>query len=201
MPQTNDLNNLHATALAIGDRGLLIRGASGSGKTTLAVALIAAAQAAGRNACLVSDDQVLLMPCRGRLVCRTPPAIAGLVEVRGATPQAIPYEPSAVIDLLVDLVEAGDAPRYSRTAMGGCRGLPAAGAGACGAQRPRCLAGPCRYPQPGAFCLLNLGKALTCGKIGHAYGKFGLVKAGRLDKMALPPPGSFLPDGHGMDCV
>jgi serine kinase of HPr protein (carbohydrate metabolism regulator) len=124
MPQTNDLNNLHATALTIGDRGLLIRGASGSGKTTLAVALIAAAQAAGRNARLVSDDQVLLLASGGRLVCRTPPTIAGLVEVRGATPQAIPHEPSAVIDLLVDLVEAGDAPRFSEPqweVVEGCR--------------------------------------------------------------------------------
>jgi serine kinase of HPr protein (carbohydrate metabolism regulator) len=107
------LPNLHATAIVIGDRGVLIRGASGSGKTTLALAVIAAARAAGRFGVLLADDQVLLSVREGRLICHTPPAIAGLVEVQGTTPQPVFYERSAVIDLLVTLVEQAEAPRYS----------------------------------------------------------------------------------------
>jgi serine kinase of HPr protein (carbohydrate metabolism regulator) len=105
--------NLHATAIVIGDRGILIRGASGSGKTALALAVIAAARATGRFGVLLADDQVLLSVRQGRLVCLAPPTIAGLVEVRGLTPRPVSHEPSAVIDLIVTLVEQAEAPRYS----------------------------------------------------------------------------------------
>lgn len=116
--------NIHATAIVIGDRGVLIRGASGSGKTTLALALITVARNAGRHATLLADDQVLLSARKGRLVCLAPPTIAGLVEVRGLTPRPVSHEPSAVIDVIVTLVEQADAPRYSEdrwTELAGCR--------------------------------------------------------------------------------
>jgi serine kinase of HPr protein (carbohydrate metabolism regulator) len=103
---------MHATALVVGDRGILIRGASGSGKTALALALAARAGASGRFAALVADDQVLLEARRGRLVCLAPATIAGLVEVRGRSPQAVAFEPVAIVDLIVSLVEPADAPRY-----------------------------------------------------------------------------------------
>jgi serine kinase of HPr protein (carbohydrate metabolism regulator) len=52
---------IHATAVLVGSRALLIRGASGSGKTTLALRLIAASEQGllpfGR---LVADDRVYL---------------------------------------------------------------------------------------------------------------------------------------------
>ncbi len=106
-------SNLHATAMVIGDRGVLITGASGSGKTTLALALLAAARSDGRFAVLVSDDQVLVSAAGGRLVCAAPAAIAGLVEVRGRTPQTIASVPDAVVDLVVALVAEDDTPRFS----------------------------------------------------------------------------------------
>lgn len=106
-------SNIHATALVIGDRGVLITGASGSGKTTLALALVAAAHAAGRFAALIADDRVLLSARGARLVCVAPPAIAGLVEVRGRSPQAIATLPDAVVDLVVALVPQADAPRFA----------------------------------------------------------------------------------------
>lgn len=121
------LPNLHATAIVIGDRGVLIRGPSGSGKTTLALALLADARARGRFAALVADDQVLLSGHDGRLACIAPSAIAGLVEVRGASPRPVRYQPSAIIDLVVTLVEADAAPRFSEPRweeLAGCR-LPA----------------------------------------------------------------------------
>jgi serine kinase of HPr protein (carbohydrate metabolism regulator) len=117
-------SNLHATAIVIGDRGILIRGPSGSGKTTLALSLIAAFAGMGRFACLVADDQVLLSRREGRLLCAAPPSIEGLVEVRGATPRPLRHEPSAIVDLLVILTQEHAAPRFSEERweeIGGCR--------------------------------------------------------------------------------
>jgi serine kinase of HPr protein (carbohydrate metabolism regulator) len=118
------LPNLHATAVVVGDRGIVIRGASGSGKTTLALALITAARTAGRHAALLADDQILLSAREGRLVGLAPPPIAGLVEVWGIAPQPLVHEGSAVIDLVVTLVDGRDAPRYAEPRwyeMVGCR--------------------------------------------------------------------------------
>jgi serine kinase of HPr protein (carbohydrate metabolism regulator) len=104
--------NRHATAIILGDRGVLLRGRSGAGKTTLALALLGMCRASGRFARLVADDQVLLAKLGGRLVCRAPESIAGLAEFRGMGPGRTPFEPAMVVDLVVDLVERGSAPRY-----------------------------------------------------------------------------------------
>ncbi|MGV6871081.1 HPr kinase/phosphorylase [Pseudochelatococcus sp. B33] len=93
---------VHATAIAIGETGVLIRGRSGSGKSTLARQLLERAARAGRFASLVSDDRVILARCHGRLVARAVPAIAGLLEVRGAGIVGMPFLPAAVVELVVD---------------------------------------------------------------------------------------------------
>ena len=124
MSQSTKVQNLHATALTIGDRGVLIRVSSVRARRRWHWRCLPALIRRGRNARLVSDDQVLLLPCDGRLICTAPPTIAGLVEVRGATPKAIGHEPSAMIDLLVDLVEGALAPRLSDQqweVIAGCR--------------------------------------------------------------------------------
>lgn len=95
--------NLHATAIVLDDRGVLITGASGAGKTTLALALVAQWRLAGRFARLVGDDQVYLTGRAGRLVANTPAPIAGLAEARGFGPTRIAHEAAAVIDLLLEL--------------------------------------------------------------------------------------------------
>lgn len=104
--------NLHATAIILGDRGVLVCGRSGAGKTTLALALVEMCSARGRFARLVSDDQVLLEARGRRLVCRAPESIAGLAEFRGMGPERVPFEPGMVVDLVVELVPRGTAPRY-----------------------------------------------------------------------------------------
>ncbi|MBN9079210.1 MAG: hypothetical protein BGN87_01255 [Rhizobiales bacterium 65-79] len=104
--------NHHATAVVLGDRGVLIRGRSGAGKTTLALALVGMCAAKGRFASLVSDDQALLEARGGRLVCRAPESIAGMAEYRGMGPEPTPFEPAMVVGLVVDLVERGAVPRY-----------------------------------------------------------------------------------------
>ncbi len=99
---------LHATAVVLGDRAVLIRGEAGSGKTSLGLALIAAAPPVFAR--LLGDDRVVARPAGGRLVLRPDPAIAGFVERRGLGLTPEPHEPAAIAALVVDL-EAGPVAR------------------------------------------------------------------------------------------
>jgi serine kinase of HPr protein (carbohydrate metabolism regulator) len=105
-------DNLHASAVVLGDRGIVIAGASGAGKTQLALVLISHVRSFGLFARLVADDQVLLSAHHRRLVCTAPPTIAGLVEVRGLGPQPVEHEAKAPVDLVVRLVERDAAARF-----------------------------------------------------------------------------------------
>ena len=96
---------IHATALVVGEAGVLIRGASGAGKTALALACIAAAQQRGLFAALVGDDRVLLAARGGRVVVGAHAAMAGKVERRGLAIAAAAHEAEAVLRLVVELVE------------------------------------------------------------------------------------------------
>ena len=98
---------VHATAIVIGETGLLIRGASGAGKTSLAFALVDAARRNGQYAAFVADDRVALTVLNGRLVARCPDTVAGLAERRGRGIEPVEHVPSAVIRLVADLVDAG----------------------------------------------------------------------------------------------
>ncbi len=95
-----DMTNFHASAVAFAGRGLLILGASGSGKSALALALV------GRGAVLVADDRVRLERRGAALVASAPPALAGVIEVRGVGLLRLPAQPEAVIALAVDLDRA-----------------------------------------------------------------------------------------------
>ncbi len=103
--------NIHATAVVLSDRGIVIRGESGTGKTQLALALICHAMAQGLFGRLVSDDQIILSIHGGRLACEAPATIAGLVEVRSVGPSRMDFIAKAPVDLLVDL-DAGSAERF-----------------------------------------------------------------------------------------
>jgi len=102
-------DNVHGTLVLLGDRGVLITGPSGSGKSSLALDLIANATG---FAMLVSDDRVLLEKSPGgTLVGRAPSVIGGQVEIRGIGIVARPFEPRAVVDLVVDLVDPDSVER------------------------------------------------------------------------------------------
>ncbi|MCZ8316774.1 HPr kinase/phosphatase C-terminal domain-containing protein [Phreatobacter sp.] len=108
--------SLHATAVLVGAKALLIRGAPGSGKTSLALRLVALGEAgASIFVRLVADDRVHLAASGGRLVVSAPAAIAGLAEQRGIGLRPIPFESAAVIGLVVDL-GAADAARMPEEA-------------------------------------------------------------------------------------
>jgi HPr kinase/phosphorylase len=95
---------VHASAVLVGARAVLIRGPSGSGKSQLALALVRAAET-GRLAFarLVSDDRSHLEAHHGRLLVRPAAELAGLIEVRGLGIRRLPYEPAALVGLVVDL--------------------------------------------------------------------------------------------------
>ena len=100
-----DAVNIHASAVVLDDGAVIIRGRAGAGKTHLALALIDKWRQEGRFARLLADDQTFVMSRNGRLVAQTPRAIAGLAEIRGVGIVELPYEPAAVVDLVVDLVD------------------------------------------------------------------------------------------------
>jgi serine kinase of HPr protein (carbohydrate metabolism regulator) len=94
---------IHATTVAIGEAGVLIRGPSGAGKSVLALALIAQAQMAGQFAQLVADDRTALSARSGRLLARPVPPLEGLIERRGLGLTPEPHQPAVVVRLIVDL--------------------------------------------------------------------------------------------------
>jgi len=95
---------VHASAVLVGARAVLIRGPAGSGKSKLALALIQAAQSGLLGfARLVGDDRVLLAAAHGRLLARSAPALAGLIEVRGLGIRRLDHEEAAVVGLVIDL--------------------------------------------------------------------------------------------------
>jgi len=107
-----DAAAIHASAVLIGPKAALIRGPAGSGKSRLVWDLLqAAAQGALPFARLVADDRAYVEACAGRLLVRPAPALAGMLEIRGLGIRHVPYEPVAVVSLLVDLATAG-AARY-----------------------------------------------------------------------------------------
>ena len=98
---------VHASAVAVDGRGLLITGASGSGKSSLASQLIAL------GASLVSDDRVVLQPGReGGVFMTAPDTTRGQIEARGIGVLNAPAAPSmltAIVDL--DQVETERLPQ------------------------------------------------------------------------------------------
>jgi serine kinase of HPr protein (carbohydrate metabolism regulator) len=101
---------LHASALVVGENGVLLRGPSGAGKSSLALALISAARERACFAALVADDRTFARALGGRLIARGAPQFAGKIERRCEGVIEVAAEPAAVIRLVVDLARRGEAP-------------------------------------------------------------------------------------------
>jgi HPr kinase/phosphorylase len=102
---------VHASAVLVGDRAVLIRGPSGSGKSRLAFDLILAGRAGQiAAATLVGDDRVHLEVAQGQLVVRPARELAGLIEIRGLGIRRCDFAEQAAVGLVVDL-SAADAER------------------------------------------------------------------------------------------
>jgi hypothetical protein len=140
-------STIHASAVLIGARAVLIRGPSGTGKSRLALGLLQAAQAGLLPFCrLVADDRAAIEPHHGRLLVRPAPTLAGLLEIRGVGIRRCPYEPVAVVGLLIDL-GAGDADRLPP--------LSAMSRVVAGITLPRQAVAPGTDPLPLTLALLN----------------------------------------------
>jgi serine kinase of HPr protein (carbohydrate metabolism regulator) len=112
---TPNAPTIHASAVLIGAKAVLIRGPSGAGKSSLAFDLIQAAKSGGLLgslpfARLVADDRTVVEAHSGRLLVRPAPALAGLIEIHGLGIRTLPHEELAVVGLIVDLA-ASDAAR------------------------------------------------------------------------------------------
>ena len=88
---------LHASAVCVGGRAALIRGASGSGKSSLALEMMA------RGAQLVADDQVILRATPDGIVLSCPEPIHGMIEARGVGLLHAEPATGAVLSVVVDL--------------------------------------------------------------------------------------------------
>lgn len=88
---------MQASAVAVGDRALLIEGPPGSGKSSLVLALI------DRGAGLIGDDGATLTCAGGVLIASPPPRIGGLLEVRGIGLVRMEVAPPAPVALILTL--------------------------------------------------------------------------------------------------
>jgi HPr kinase/phosphorylase len=107
----SDTPSIHASAVLVGARAVLIRGPSASGKSSFVYALLQAAQSGiVPFARLVADDRAYVSAANGRLIVRPAEALKGMIEARGLGILRIPYEPAAIVGCVVDL-DADDAKR------------------------------------------------------------------------------------------
>lgn len=96
MPQ---VETVHASCVALDDRGVLITGRSGRGKSALALQLMSC------GCVLVADDRVRLERNNDHIVAHCPHTISGLIEARGIGVLNAAHIPSAPLSLVVDLDE------------------------------------------------------------------------------------------------
>jgi serine kinase of HPr protein (carbohydrate metabolism regulator) len=131
--------NLHASAVQLAGRGVIILGASGSGKSALTLELMREALRGGFQASLIADDRVNLLLIKGSLFASPPASLAGLIEVRGSGIHRTGYAASAQLHLAAELVAESQAQRMppesprliAHDAKLPCLVLPGAHTGAC----------------------------------------------------------------------
>ncbi len=88
---------LHGSAVALGNRSVLIIGGSGSGKSSLALEMMV------RGATLVADDRVVLSAPSDEVVLACPEPICGLIEARGVGLLHAEYRSAVPLGLVVDM--------------------------------------------------------------------------------------------------
>lgn len=111
---------LHATTIALGETGILLRGPSGAGKSDLAFRLMQ-----GRwQAQLVADDQSLITREGDALYASAPPVLSGLLELRGLGLLQVTPLARVRLHLVIDLVPRDHVPRIPDSAGISLCGLP-----------------------------------------------------------------------------
>lgn len=102
---SGEAERVHGTAVAVGRRAVLIRGASGSGKSDLALRCLGlGASSVVRDPIrLVADDQVILRRQDSGLSASAPAQLRGKLEVRGLGILEVDTVPEASLVLVADL--------------------------------------------------------------------------------------------------
>lgn len=103
--------SIHASAVAVGDRAVLIRGPSGCGKSRLAFDLICA----GRTGMippttLIGDDRIVLSVHDGALIATGAAKLKGMIEIRGLGIRRTDFADHGTLALVVDM-SSSDAER------------------------------------------------------------------------------------------
>lgn len=145
---------LHASAVARGAEAVLLLGPPGCGKSDLALRLIQDGWT------LIADDQCVLRPDGDTLRAEAPPALRGLLEVRGlGIFEGLPVA-EAALRLAVRLVAPDAVPRLPATA--------AAWTGPAGLSLPEVAL------DAGASAPAKLALALdaACGRVRQRAGAF-----------------------------
>lgn len=88
---------VHASAVAIEDRGLLIIGPSGAGKSSLALSLMAL------GAVLIGDDRVVLSAAGNGISIAPVAALSGKIEARGIGIISASYTSDVMLSAIADL--------------------------------------------------------------------------------------------------
>ena len=101
-----EAQNLHGTAVALGEHAVLIRGRSGAGKSDLALRCLGLAPGplVALQPMLVADDRVLATQTADGVHLSAPPMLAGLLEVRGIGILHVPSTAGARLALIADLM-------------------------------------------------------------------------------------------------
>jgi serine kinase of HPr protein (carbohydrate metabolism regulator) len=105
---------VHATAVAVAGRGVLLLGNSGAGKSDLALRLITTPlvhDSKPVDVRLISDDQVIVERHGDRLFASPPQTIAGQLEVRGVGIVPFPFLSDVHICLAIALRPADEIDR------------------------------------------------------------------------------------------
>ncbi len=95
---SGDSETVHASCVAVGDRGLLILGPSGAGKSALALRMLSF------GAVLVADDRTRVTRVGEGLTASCPnPDLSGVIEARGVGLLRAPGQDGVALGLVVDL--------------------------------------------------------------------------------------------------
>jgi HPr kinase/phosphorylase len=165
-----DTASVHASAVLVGNRAVLIRGPSGAGKSHLAFDLILAGRSGQiPHAVLVGDDRVHLDASRGQLVVRPARELAGLIEIRGLGIRRCDFAEEAIVGLVVDLgapdAERLPPPEALQARISGIE-IPRIPVGLDDAALPLVVAAltttaSSYSPQPSADCLKGIGNHIS----------------------------------------
>ena len=108
---TKGMSVVHAGAVLLDGRGVLLMGPSGCGKSTVALNLIE-----NYGAELIGDDRIALTVEGAALMARPHENLHGLLEMRGLGLLRLPYCAQGEIRLVVELSVATNLPRLAQEA-------------------------------------------------------------------------------------